>query len=196
MAQLIVDTGPMFGGKSLKLIERILNAEYKGQEVLAIRPQTDRHPEPFIIARRVIKGVAEDTLKYPARIIATRRQFREVCSDPSLSFVGVDEGQFFESWIVPEIALALHLRRWEMDFTISVAGLNMDFRRKPFEPMPQLMAMASKLRVHAGVCMKCKGRYGPGLYTQRTRGGVSVVQPGNFGDYEVRCGVCHYVYTE
>lgn len=196
MACIVVDTGPMFGGKSLKLIERILNAEYKGQEVLAIRPMTDRHPEPFIIARRVVKGVVEDTLKYPARIITTRREFKEVCSNPSLSFVAIDEGQFFRPWIVPEVALAIHLRRWEEDFTIAIAGLNMDYARRPFDPMPHLMAMASKLRVHAGVCMKCKGRYGLGLYTQRIRGGVSVIQPGNFGDYEVRCGVCHFAFTE
>ncbi len=196
MARLIVDTGPMFGGKSLKLIDRMREAEFQEQGVVAVRPETDRHPEPFIIARRVIKGIAQDATKYPARIIATRREFRATWSDPSISFMGVDEGQFFPGWLVAELKAAL-TQRCREDFTMAVAGLNLDYARRPFRSMPQVMALSTEdVHVWPGVCMKCKGRYGPGLYTQRTRGGTSIVQPGDVGDYEVRCGVCHYIFSE
>lgn len=195
MARVIIDTGPMFGGKSMKLIEHIMHAEYREQSVLAVRPQTDRHHRPSIVARRVIKGVAQDVIEYPARIIASRAEFRNAWSDPTLSLLAIDEGQFFPRWIVAEVDRALDLRRRE-DFTIAIAGLNLDYARKPFVPMPQLMAMASQVNIWPGVCMKCKGRYGPGLYTQRIRGGTDRVQPGDAGDYEVRCAVCHYVFSE
>ncbi len=195
MAKLIVDTGPMFGGKSLQLINRIQIAEFQEQGVVAVRPATDRHPEPFIVARRVIKGVAQNATQYPARIIQSRREFRETWSDPAVTFLAIDEGQFFPSWIVPELAAALDRRRREY-FTIAVAGLNLDYARRPFGQMPKIMALALEIRVWPGVCMKCKGKEGEGFYTQRTRGGTNQVQPGDVGDYEVRCGVCHYIFKE
>jgi thymidine kinase len=185
----------MFGGKSLKLIDRIMEAEWREQGVVAVRPKTDRHSRPCIVARRVIKGESKDSTEYPARIIANRRGFHAAWRDPSLSLLAIDEAQFFPRWIIPELAQALDLRRRE-DFTIAIAGLNLDYARRPFGPMPQLLAMASEIHVWPGVCMKCKGRFGPGLYTQRIRGGTEQRQPGDVGDYEVRCGVCHYIFTE
>jgi|GEM_PF-3723833 len=195
MARIIVDTGPMFGGKSLKLIDHINEAEYREQGVRAVRPHIDRHKKASIVARRVVKGVAQDSVEYPACIIATRREFRNAWSDASLSLFAIDEAQFFPRWIISELALALDKRRHE-DFTIAVAGLNLDYARKPFGPMPYVLAMASEVHVWPGVCMKCKGRFGPGLYTQRLRGGTEQKQPGDAGDYEVRCGVCHFVFVE
>jgi thymidine kinase len=185
----------MFGGKSLKLIDHIMAAEYREQSVLAVRPKVDRHSRPFIVARRVIKGVSQSATEYPARIVSTRREFRTAWSDPALSLLAIDEAQFFPRWIIAEVAQALNMRRRE-DFTIAIAGLNMDYARRPFGPMPQLMSMASLINIWPGVCMKCKGRYGPGLYTQRIRGGTDQKQPGDVGDYEVRCDVCHYIFSE
>ncbi len=195
MARVIVDTGPMFGGKSLKLIDHIMNAEFQELGVVALRPQTDRHPEPFIIARRVIKGVPQEAMKCPATIVTSQEQLRDILSNPHISLVGMDEGQFFPEWIVDEVSRALDIRRRE-DFVMAIAGLNLDYARRPFGPMPQLMALAEEVNVWPGVCMKCKGRYGKGFYTQRVRGGTNVVQPGDAGDYEVRCGACHYIFTE
>src|SRR5512143_3003187 len=131
MARVIVDTGPMFSGKSLKLIDHIMDAEYREQNVLAVRPKIDRHSRPFIVARRVIKGVAQNATEYPARIIASRGEFRSAWSDPQLSLLAVDEAQFFPRWIVAEVSLALHMRRRE-DFMIAIAGLNMDYAQRPF----------------------------------------------------------------
>ncbi len=195
MAQIIVYTGPMFGGKSLRLIDRIMRAEYQEQKVLAVRPPDGRDNTSFIQARRVIKGVSHNSIRYPARIVSTREEFRDAWSDASVSFLAIDEAQFFPEWIITELAHALDERSDE-HFTIAVAGLNMDFAQQPFGPMPKILSMAAKIRVCPGVCMQCRGRFGKGLYTQRIRGGTQQRQPGDISDYEVRCGVCHTIFSE
>lgn len=191
-ARIEVETGPMFSAKSWKLIEKIQNAEHRDLKVVAIKPRQDRTTEPFIIARKIVAGKPQAAIKYPALIIETRRELRSVLSDPETSVVGIDEAQFFPKWIVPELERALRTRQNER-FRIYVSGLNQDYARKPFGSMPIIMAMAAKTRVHAGVCMKCKRR--KGHYTQRLKGTTDRVQPGDFGDYEVRCLPCHTVFA-
>ncbi len=195
MAQIVVFTGPMFGGKSLRLIDRIMQAEYQGQRVAAIRPPEGRDEEPFIQARRVIKGVSHNSIRYPACIVHTREELRAILEDRSVTFFAFDEAQFFPDWLVLELAHVLDERSDER-ITIAIAGLNMDFAKQPFGPMPKLLAMAAKVHVCPGVCMRCRGNYGKGLYTQRIRGGTEQRQPGDLGDYEVRCGACHTIFTE
>lgn len=191
-ARIDVETGPMFSAKSWKLIERIQEAEHRDQKVLAIRPMTDRHTEPFIIARKIVGGKPQAAIKYPARIIETRQQFRLAWSDPEISLLAIDEGQFFPTWIVAELKMALCMRQNEK-FRMVVAGLNLDYARKEFGQMPRIMAIAAKVRVHAGVCMKCKRR--AGRYTQRLKGSTDQVLPGDLETYEVRCLSCHTIFT-
>ena len=191
-ASIRVETGPMFSAKSWRLIDHIMRAEHRDEKVIAIRPMTDRHPEPYIIARRIVGGVPQAAEKYPARIVATRKEFRLIWSDTTISLLAIDEGQFLPDWIISELQMTLDMRRREK-FLIVVAGLNMDYKKQPFGPMPRIMAMAAVVKVHAGVCMKCNHR--KGLYTQRLHGGTEQKQPGDFGDYEVRCGICHFMFT-
>lgn len=191
-AHILVYAGPMFSAKSRKLREQIANAEHRGDKVTVVRPKTDRHDEPCIVIRRVVDGQPRDEEKYPATIIGSRKLFRTAWSDPKLKMLGIDEGQLWPRWLVTELAMALDVRQNDA-FRIVVAGLNMDYMRKPFHPMPAVMAMARRVKTLAGVCMKCRGRKGE--YTQRLKGGTDRVQPGNFGDYEVRCLPCHTIYT-
>ncbi|MCC6934694.1 MAG: hypothetical protein IT406_03360 [Candidatus Yanofskybacteria bacterium] len=191
--KIIVRTGPMFADKTGSAIQDAKNAQYRNERVLAIRPALDRHSEPFIISRRVIDGKPQPDLKFPARIVKTRQEFREIVRDPMLSLLIIEEGQFFPHWIVPELRDAQHVRRQDK-FKVVVVGLNLDYRLRPFDPMPAIMAMADKVRVHTGVCMHCKRR--KGRYTQRLHGGTAQNQPGDFGDYEVRCRVCHFIFGE
>ena len=75
--------------------------------------------------------------------------------------VGIDEVQFFEA-TVSSAALALADR----GVRVICAGLDQDFRRLPFGPMPELLARAEFVDKLQAVCQRCGG---PATTTQRLR---------------------------
>src|SRR3989338_5669708 len=71
---------------------------------------------------------------------------------------------------------------------VVVAGLDQDYLGKPFEPMPQLMAIADYVTKNAAVCMVCCN---PATRTQRLSKSTKRVEVGATDQYEARCRVCH-----
>ena len=78
---------------------------------------------------------------------------------PDTEVVGIDEGQFFDAEL-PAVCneLAGQGKR------VIVAGLDQDYLGKPFEPMPQLLAIAEYITKTLAICMVCGG---PANHTQR-----------------------------
>ena len=71
---------------------------------------------------------------------------------------------------------------------VIVAGLDQDFRRSPFGPMPGILATAEFIdKVHA-ICVRCGD---PAHYSQRIAGGDEQVQVGDTESYEARCRRCY-----
>ena len=66
--------------------------------------------------------------------------------------VGIDEAQFFDEEIVA-VALALA----DDGARVIAAGLDQDFRRLPFGPMPALLAHAEFVDKLQAVCHRCGG---------------------------------------
>src|SRR5215831_11988881 len=103
--------------------------------------------------------------------------------------VGIDEIQFFEPAIVPA-ALGLADR----GARVVASGLDRDFRRLPFGPMPELLAHAEFVDKLQAVCHRCGG---PATTTQRLVDGVpapysgDTVLVGAAEQYEARCRDCH-----
>jgi thymidine kinase len=97
--------------------------------------------------------------------------------------------QFFEPTVVPA-ALALA----EGGVRVVAAGLDQDFRREPFGPMPHLLAHAEFVDKLQAVCHRCGG---PATTTQRLVDGLpapysgDTVVIGAAEQYEARCRDCH-----
>jgi len=73
---------------------------------------------------------------------------------------------------------------------VIAAGLDQDFLRRPFGPMPALLSVAEEVvKMHA-VCVRCSGS---AHYSQRIAGGESQVEVGD-SSYEARCRSCDEVY--
>jgi thymidine kinase len=70
---------------------------------------------------------------------------------------------------------------------VVVAGLDKDYLGNPFEPMPQLMAIAEYIEKTLAICMKCGN---PANYTQRLVESSDRVLVGATGTYEARCRRC------
>ena len=100
--------------------------------------------------------------------------------------VGVDEAQFFDDGLAD---LATELA--DAGVRVIVAGLDQDFSRQPFGPMPKLLALAEMVDKMHAVCVRCGG---PAHYSQRIAGGAEQVQVGDTDAYEARCRACYQIY--
>jgi thymidine kinase len=77
---------------------------------------------------------------------------------------------------------------------VILAGLDQDFRGKPFGPTPVLLAVAEYVTKLQAICVKCGA---PASRTQRLIDGLPaaddepVIQVGALEQYEARCRHCH-----
>ena len=102
--------------------------------------------------------------------------------------VGVDEAQFFDGALVD-----LVMRLADRGVRVIVAGLDQDYRRRPFGPMPALLAVAEHVDKMHAVCLRCGL---PAHYSQRIAGGREQVQVGDVESYEARCRSCFDEYGD
>ncbi len=174
MGWIEVICGSMFSGKSEELIRRLRRAKIAKQRVVTFKPAIDdRYDEDSIVShddRRIesirVKGAAE-ILDYV---------------DETTDVVGIDEGQFMGKEL-PAVCEQLADR----GIRVIVAGLDQDYLGRPFEPIPQLLAVAEYITKTLAVCMKC-GR--PANRTQRIIKSDERVIVGASETYEARCRAC------
>jgi thymidine kinase len=170
-----VITGSMFSGKSEELIRRLRRAQIAKQRVQIFKPIVDNRYSDTAI-------VSHSEMKMPSvNVVSSLELFAQV--KPSTEVVGVDEGQFFDSGL-PDVCarLAASGKR------VIVAGLDLDYRGVPFDPMPQLLATAEYITKTLAICMVCGG---PGNRTQRLVESNDRVLVGASGTYEARCRHCY-----
>jgi thymidine kinase len=169
-------SGGMFSGKSEELVRRLRRATLARQVVQVFKPATDtRYADP----RRL---VTRDKRELEAVSVTCTGDLRQKLL-PEVQVVGIDEAQFFDDGLVD---LVTELA--DSGVRVIVAGLDLDYLRRPFGPMPRILAIAEYVdKVHA-VCMRCGA---PAHYSQRTAGGGEQLQVGDTESYEARCRRCY-----
>jgi thymidine kinase len=169
-----VIVGSMFSGKSEELIRRLRRARIARQRVQVFKPRIDaRYSTDDIVSHGEMR--MESTVVDSARELLER-----VCPDTEV--VGIDEGQFFDPDL-PAVSTLLADR----GIRVIVAGLDQDYLGKPFEPMPQLLAIAEFITKTHAICMVCGN---PANHTQRLVENGDRVLVGAAGLYEARCRRC------
>jgi thymidine kinase len=169
-----VITGSMFSGKSEELIRRLRRAQIARQRVQVFKPGLDDRYGAGEI-------VSHSEMKLPSIDVSSSAELLERV-DPGTEVVGIDEGQFFDADLpAAATALANQGRR------VIIAGLDTDYLGKPFEPMPQLLAIAEYVTKTLAICMICGG---PAGHTQRLVASTERVLVGATGTYEARCRRC------
>ena len=169
-----VITGSMFSGKSEELIRRLRRAQIARQKVQIFKPKFDsRFSEDEI--------VSHSEMKIPSVNVASSGELRsQVLAETQV--VGIDEGQFFDANL-PAACNTLADRGKR----VIVAGLDQDYLGRPFEPMPQLLAIAEYITKTLAICMVCGN---PANHTQRLVQSSDRVLVGATGLYEARCRHC------
>ena len=109
-------------------------------------------------------------------------------AQPDAEVIGIDEGQFFDQRLV-EVANELARR----GARVIIAGLDQDYTGKPFEPMPQLLAVAEYITKTHAICVRC-GQ--PANYSQRIVEQDARVVVGAADAYEARCRRCFVPHAD
>ena len=171
---LEVITGSMFSGKSEELIRRVRRAQIARQKVQLFKPRVDDRYASDLI-------VSHSDMKMPSEVVASSREIVEKLR-PDTEVVAIDEGQFFDVSLV-DVANRLADR----GIRVIVAGLDQDYMGRPFEPMPQLLAVAEYVDKTLAICMRCGA---PANRSQRLVPATDRVVVGGAGEYEARCRRC------
>ena len=173
--QIEVITGGMFSGKSEELVRRLRRAAIARQKVQVFKPQTDTRSAPEALVTRDNRQLDALTVASSAELLARLEEGVDV--------VGIDEAQFFDPGLVEAVN-----RMADRGLRVIVAGLDLDYRRRPFGPMPAILTVAEYVDKMHAVCMRCGE---PAHYSQRIVRGDEQVLVGDTEAYEPRCRSCY-----
>lgn len=166
--------GSMFSGKTEELMRRLKRAKIANLRVEIFKPKIDtRYDEQQI--------VSHDENAIVSTPIDNSQTILLLAND--VDVIGIDEAQFFDDQL-PDVCEQLALK----GIRVIVAGLDMDFSRKPFGQMPNLLAKADYITKLHAICVKC-GNIANYSYRKTTESSQVVL--GEKDVYEPRCRTCY-----
>ncbi|MEZ4721360.1 MAG: thymidine kinase [Flavobacteriales bacterium] len=165
--------GSMFSGKTEELIRRLKRAEFANQQVEIFKPDIDTRYDEEEVVSHDSNSIRSTPVRSSGNILILADQAQ---------VVGIDEAQFFDMELVNVCnQLAASGKR------VVVAGLDMDFKGRPFGPVPALMAVAEYVtKVHA-ICMKCGSLAN---HSHRVIASEKLIELGEKHEYEPLCRAC------
>ncbi|GAO41218.1 thymidine kinase [Flavihumibacter petaseus] len=167
--------GSMFSGKTEELIRRLKRAKIANLRVEIFKPAVDTRYDDQQI-------VSHDEKAIPSTPIDNSQTILLLTSE--VDVVGIDEAQFFDDQL-PDVCDRLAAQ----GIRVIVAGLDMDFRGKPFGQIPNLLAKADYITKLHAICMKC-GNIASFSYRKHAHEGQFLL--GEKDIYEPRCRKCFY----
>ena len=171
--------GPMFSGKSTRLIGLIRKYTYKAKKIIMIKFIADkRYSEKSEV-------VTHDLLKYDSIECKNLRENLEKIK--TYDVIGIDEGQFFPDLVEVCEELAL------MKKTIIIAALNGDFRMEPFPVIANLIPKADKIKLLKAYCFNC---HKDANYSLRIVQSNDTVLIGADEAYKPACRECHVFFSK
>lgn len=168
--------GSMFSGKTEELLRRLKRAEFANKKIEIFKPAIDtRYDETDV--------VSHDKNKIRSTPVSHSENILLLANETEV--IGIDEAQFFDMGLVEVCEkLAAQGKR------VIVAGLDMDYKGKPFGPMPNMLSIADYItKVHA-ICMVCGDI---ALFSYRLVANENRVLLGETDSYEPRCRNCFHI---
>lgn len=168
-----VIAGSMFSGKTEELIRRLKRAKIARLNVEIFKPAIDTRYS-------VAEVVSHDENSIHSTPVENSGNIMLLAGD--VHVIGIDEAQFFDNGLI-DVSVALA----NMGIRVIIAGLDMDFKGKPFGPIPGLMAVADHItKVHA-ICMRCGD---VAQFSHRLSKADKLVLLGEKDEYEPLCRSC------
>ena len=141
--------GPMFSGKTTKLIEIYKETLTQKKNCIAINYELDtRYGKNKIISH---DGLAIDSYSITnIDDFINNSATKELIS--SADFIFINEAQFFESILENVLYLTNILKK-----NVVLCGLDLDYKRQKFGTMMDLLSKATNVFKMTGKCVKCNG---------------------------------------
>lgn len=156
-------------------MRRLKRAQYAKQKIQVFKPVIDQRYS----VDHVQSHDANRILSIP---VQSAREILEKVDD-NTRVVGIDEAQFFDDKL-PDVCQRLAIKGTR----VIVAGLDMDFKGRPFGPIPALLAVAEYItKVHA-ICPHCGNL---ATHSYRLSMEEDMVVLGEKDKYEPRCRICY-----
>ena len=168
-----VIAGSMFSGKTEELIRRLKRARIAGLKVEIYKPALDKRYSDSLVVSHDERSITSTPVENASMILLL---------SSGVQVVGIDEAQFFDNAIVDvcnELA--------DRGTRVIVAGLDMDYSRQPFGPLPDILAVAEYITKLHAICMECGNLAN---YSYRKGRDKNVVLLGERDVYKPLCRNC------
>jgi thymidine kinase len=170
--------GSMFSGKTEELLRRLRRAKFARQTTEIFKPALDTRYSDEEVVSHDKNTILSTPVEHSSNILL-------LSSDTEI--IGIDEAQFFDMGLV-DVCRELA----DQGIRVIVAGLDMDFKRVPFGPMPALCAIADDVvKVHA-ICVQCGDLAN---YSHRLVKNDKQVLLGETEEYRPLCRKCYLKAT-
>jgi thymidine kinase len=167
--EFVIYTGPMFGGKTSRMLSALDRAKYQSKRILAFKPKMDYRYDSEEI-------VTHSGHRWKAHCVSSGEEILSLSNDADI--VAVDE-----AFMIDDVADAL-LDLFRTGKNIYISSIQLSARGEPFEEIQKMFPWATRIEVCPAVCpVSGKDAY----YTVAKVDGLNEIDIGGTEKYEPRC---------
>lgn len=167
--EFVIYTGPMFGGKTSRMLAALDRAKYQSKRIVAFKPKIDHRYASDEI-------VTHTGHRFPAHCVSSGLEVQEIA-------YGADVVAVDEAFMIDGIADAV-INLFKQGKSIYVSSIQLSARGETFEEVQKMFPWATRVEVCPAVCSET------GLdayYTVAKVSGLSQIDVGGSEKYVPRC---------
>lgn len=179
--------GPMYSGKSSRVILEAQNHVYRGRRILAYKPKIDdRYSKNEITTHSGMVSLPAELIERGEDLGKHLLALENI--DPKLTTILVDEVFMIEG--IADVLIWLYRN----GFSILASSLDMGSHMEPFPEISRIMPWTTRIERCTAVCNCCKA---PATFTYRKPEAASdFILVGGVETYEARCASCHPLFSK
>ena len=179
--EFVIFTGPMFGGKTTKLLSAVDRYSYQKRTILAFKPAVDNRYAPGYIVTHTGGKVGAELVTSGAQIftIVNAHEGPGLFEPRKTAVIAVDE-----AFMIPGCGETL-VGLFRRGHTILASSLQLSSNGLPYDELSAMMPYATRVEVCPAVCTQCGS---DAHYTEKVGGRSDhEIEVGGADMYQPRC---------
>ena len=168
-AEFVIFTGPMFGGKTSRMLAALDRAKYQAKNIMAFKPRMDHRYEE----ERIVTHMGHS---WSATCISEGSEIYEHSAD--IDVIAVDEAFMIDD--VAEVLIDLY----KAGKAVYVSTIQLSAAGLPFREVQEMFPWATRIEICPAVCSQCER---DAYYTVAKVSGLGHIEVGGAETYEPRC---------